>query len=235
MRTAILLCCGALVGCARGDDHPSVATRASTVTASSTAIVDSQPIAEKPWAPDSLPSPGDTTPTGFPTEKALLRWVHLLPIDSFPDLPSSVRTTLVQRQCQIPVPGRHPSNVIKGAFTAKGATEWAVLCSVNDTSQILILNATSGAVLDSLNKSANAGWIQSYVTPKWLFSRVIALVPVHVLNVVPPDSADEDVLNYSAWFPKPIDHDAIDQYFIDKAGETYYFAQGRWFSTISSD
>jgi hypothetical protein len=109
-----------------------------------------------------------------------------------------------RRRRYIPLPGAARASVITGAFTAKGAVEWAVLCSVRDTSQILILNARNGAVVDSLNRSGDSGWIQGNG-------------------------------NYGAFLPKPIDHDGIDEAFLDKASTTFYFAQGHWFNVGSSD
>ena len=227
--------CGAVVACGQQDQRPIVSKPTLAVAqTSSTPVADSQP-APQAWAPHPLPAPGDTTPQGFPTEAALLRWVHLISPDSFPDLPKPVRDSLVSRRCQIPVPGADRDNVITGAFTAKGAVEWAVLCSVRDTSQILILNAKNGALVDSLNRSGDSGWIQGNGNKTWLFSRFIAVVPMSQLNVVPVDTTSEDVVYYGAFLPKPIDHDGIDEAFLDKASTTFYFAKGHWFNVGSSD
>ena len=235
MRVAIVIFCAALAACAQQDQKPAVSNSTVTVSdISSLPVRDSQP-EQKAWAPDPLPAPGDTTLNGFPTEAALLRWVHLLSPDTFPELPKPVHDSLVSRRCRIPVPGAYKANVITGAFTAKGAVEWAVLCSAHDTSQILILNARNGVVVDSLNKSGDAAWIQSDVNHTWLFSRMIGVVPMSVLNIVPADTTTEDVVYYGAFLPKPIDHDGIDEAFMDKASSTFYFAQGKWIRVSSSD
>ncbi|MBC7772268.1 MAG: hypothetical protein H7210_07230 [Pyrinomonadaceae bacterium] len=236
MRVAIVLFFGALVACAQQDQRP-IASKATLAVADtpSTPVADSQP-APRAWAPNPLPARGDTTPQGFPTEAAFLRWVYRFPPDSFPDLPKAVRDSLVNRGCQIPTPGPHRANVITGAFTAKGAVEWAVLCSVRDTSQILIMNASTGTVVDSLKRSRDSGWIQGNGNNTWLFSRFISVVPMSQLNVVPADTTSDDgVVYYGAFLPKPIDHDGINQAFIDKASTTFYFAQGRWIGVGASD
>jgi hypothetical protein len=233
MRVAIVLFCGAVVACAQQDQRPTVSKPTLAVAATSaTPVADSQP-APQAWAPP--PAPGDTTPQGYPTEAALLRWVHLISPDSFPELPKPVRDSLVSRRCQIPLPGAARASVITGAFTAKGAMEWAVLCSVRDTSQILILDARNGAVVDSLNRSGDSGWIQGNGNHTWLFSRVIAVVAMSQLNIVPADTTSEDAVYYGAFLPKPIDHDGIDEAFLDKASTTFYFAKGHWFNVGSSD
>jgi len=125
--------------------------------------------------------------------------------------------------------------VITGAFTTKDVVQWAVVCSVHDTSQILVLDAKNGGVIDSLNRSADVDWIQGNGNSTWLFSRAISTVPMSTLNIVPEDTTGEDVLYYGAFLPKPIDHDGIDQAFLDKASSTFYFAQGKWIKVASSD
>ena len=92
--------------------------------------------------------------------------------------------------------------MISGAFTRKGALEWAVLCSVHDTSQILIVNATNGTVVDSLRKFSDLGWIQSNGDNTWLFSRLIVGVPMSKLNFVPADTTSEGAVYYGASLPK---------------------------------
>jgi hypothetical protein len=233
MRVAIAFFGTTIVACAQADQRPVASKPPVAVATVAPAVADSQP--PKPWAPDPLPARGDTTSDGFPTEAALLRWVHLLSPDTFPELPKPVHDSLVSRQCRIPVPGAGRENVITGAFSAKGAVEWAVLCSVHDTSQILILNASNGALVDSLHKSDDLGWIQGNGGYDKLFSRLISLVPMSELNVVPADTTSEDVLYYGASLPKPIDHDGIDEAFIEKASTMFYFAQGHWIPVGTSD
>jgi len=236
MRVAIVLLFSAVAGCGQQDRRP-VASKPAPVPA---AVADTfSPVAEsepiQTWAPNPLPAPSDTTPQGYPTEAALLRWVHLLSPDSFPDLPKPVRDSLVSRGCQIPIPGAGRANVIHGAFTAKGAIEWAALCSVHDTSQILVFNARDGTVVDSLNRSGDSGWIQGNGNHTWLFSRMIGVVSMSQLSFVPADTTSEEVVYYGAFLPKPIDHDGIDEAFLDKASTTFYFAQGHWISVASGD
>ncbi len=238
MRVGIVFLCATVTACAQRDQQRTVSKTAIAVAVADTSptsalVADSRPAPEV-WSPSPLPDPSDTTAQGFPTESALLRWVRRYPPDSFPELSRPVRDSLVSRGCQVPTPG-YRTNVITGAFTAKGAVEWAVVCSVHDTSQILVMNAANGVVVDSLRRSADSNWIQSDVGKRWLFSRAIALVPMSTLNIVPADTTDEDVVYFGAVLPKPIDHDGIDQAFLDKASTMFYFAQGKWFEVGTSD
>jgi hypothetical protein len=242
MRAPFVLFCAAVTACAQQDQRPVASPPAVASTSASTIGIADSSFTPLEMAEPALPAwtpppgdPGDTSPQGFPTEHALLRWVHRFPPDSFPELPRTVRDSLVSRSCQIPTPSTGRVNVITGAFTAKGAVEWAVVCSVHDTSQILIFSAANGAAVDSLSKSGDSQWIQSSVGKTWLFSRQISVVPMSRLNIVPVDTTIEDVLYYGRVLPKPIDHDGIDEAFLEKASETFYFARGKWFSVSSGD
>src|SRR5689334_18492660 len=59
---------------------------------------------------------------------------------AFPELPKNLRAELQRRGCKIPqlpmVRGRQ--NVIKGQFAKPGQTDWAVLCSIERVSSILV-------------------------------------------------------------------------------------------------
>ena len=59
---------------------------------------------------------------------------------TFPVLPATVQTDLVLRGCTIPQPwlADTPENVIRGNFLASGENAWAVLCSRQLRSSVLV-------------------------------------------------------------------------------------------------
>src|SRR5687768_9424700 len=66
--------------------------------------------------------------------------IRRLPPSSFAQLPARVRRDLETRGCTIPqafYPDR-PHNAVSGTFTRAGRTDWAVLCSIRDSSRILV-------------------------------------------------------------------------------------------------
>ena len=71
---------------------------------------------------------------------------------AFPALPNDVRTVLETRGCTIPqtytLPQdrrpQGPHNVIRGHFLSADAQAWAVLCSVSDSSTILVFDRRDG-------------------------------------------------------------------------------------------
>jgi hypothetical protein len=150
--------------------------------------------------------------------------------DSLQDLPSAVREELKRRNCSVPQTYAYsePHNAVNGAFTAKGELEWAVICSVDLVSQILVLNARTGAVVDSLGKGDDKNWIQGIGDGKYGFSRKLGVVTSASIGARTVDDYDQSI-------PQPIDHDWIDVYFLDKASVAYYRSGAQWYRIITSD
>ncbi|MGI8402827.1 MAG: hypothetical protein ACR2NS_14665 [Gemmatimonadaceae bacterium] len=150
-------------------------------------------------------------------------------------MPARVIETLKKRQCDVPQEGAGSrTNAITDAFTAKGAIEWAVFCSVRDTSQILILNAASGGIVDSVDKTPDISYLESEDGKLWTIGNGITLESPETMNT-PPDSASMDPVDYRATFPKPIDHDGITHWYLYKGIEVLYSAHGRWYRVASGD
>jgi hypothetical protein len=168
------------------------------------------------------------TPAGF-SEDSIPR----LPPSVFRGLRATVRRDLERRQCLIPQPWttHEQQNVIRGAFTRVDAIEWAVLCSVRDTSQILVYRSAptnTAHVVDSLERSADAEWVQDIGDGRSGYSRLIRALPRQGISAWRVDVNRNTI-------PQPIDHDAIEQVFLEKAAQAFYFARGRWYRHITAD
>src|SRR5437773_1573493 len=61
-----------------------------------------------------------------------------LPPSAFPELPGNVARELQRRGCTIPQEAftKRPHNVVRGEFARPGQLDWAILCSVNQTSRL---------------------------------------------------------------------------------------------------
>ena len=152
---------------------------------------------------------------------------------AFPLLPVAIRQDLNRRHCLVPQPydAHAPTNVAQGAFTAVRVSEWAILCSARDTSQIIILRIlSSGEVraVDSLERAADIGWVQGIDDKRWGFSRLIRTLSRDRIHAWRRDDGGRAI-------PQPIDHDAIEQAFIGKAADAFYYAAGRWYRRGTSD
>jgi hypothetical protein len=159
--------------------------------------------------------------------------VRRLPPSAFAQLPDGVRRDLAARACWIPQPShaRVSQNVVRGAFTAAGRREWAVICSVRDTSQILIYRsgpAHTARVVDSLARAADRHWVEEMADGQWGYGRLIRTLPPRLVRRWRADLDGHPI-------PQPIDHDALELVFIEKAAEAFYFAGGRWYRQLTAD
>ncbi len=160
---------------------------------------------------------------------ACLAQITRLPPSAFPELPAPISAELARRSCTIPqVPGiAGPHNVIHGSFAAPGRTDWAVLCSVNDTSSILIFWNGSPSNPASIESQNDAMRMQSDAQGKMVYSRQIAIAGKAFIL--------EHYKAYGGPKPPPIDHQGIDDRFVGKASEVQYFYNGKWLRLTGSD
>lgn len=235
MRILLIILSLIAVGCSPAVDRetrttptvqPVVTNSASSTVAANPATIELTDSSRSGKERDTVSSVASKSQ--YPTETELLVHVRRLPPDSFPQLPNPVRTAMITRLCAVPQVYGPAHNVVSGSFTAKGTVEWAVLCSVRDTSQILVISATTGAVVDSLGKGPDSFWIQGGVGETWDFSRILSVVPMAAMQDLRRDEDGHAI-------PQPVDHDAIGEGFMDKYAEAFYRANGRWHRVSTAD
>jgi hypothetical protein len=166
------------------------------------------------------------TPLDF--QKADVEIVRLSP-SRFPQLPPAIQQELTRRGCAIPQvwgeKGAH--NVIKGSFIKPNEIDWAVLCSVDRTSAILVFrNALPTRVIE-LAREADINKLQGEGDEKVGYSREIS-----------PVGRDFIMRHYGAYGgvkPPPIDHQGIDDAFVGKASVVLYFHRGKWHALTGAD
>jgi hypothetical protein len=157
------------------------------------------------------------------------RRIVRLPPGRFPEIPRNVVRELQRRGCTIPQEtfSKKPNNVVRGQFAKPGQTDWAVLCSVKGVSTILVFwngsvnNPAAIAPLEDQN------FIQGITAGEAGFSRGITAV-----------GQDFIMRHYDAYGgpkPPPIDHQGIDDAFIEKASVTWYFDRGKWLKLSGAD
>lgn len=146
--------------------------------------------------------------------------VRLTPA-AFPALPADVRQDLKTRGCTIPQvwDDTTPHNVIRGRFTSNVKDEWAVLCSRNGASAILVFRADGG--VDELARRDDADFVTSEG-----FCRLLRPASPRVIRA------------YFAYHGKKaprLSHDGVDDHFEPKASTVHYFARGRWLRWAGAD
>src|SRR5215210_7852063 len=81
---------------------------------------------------------------------------------AFPRLPRRVRRSLLLRGCTIPqtFADAKPHNVISGEFAKKGQRDWAVLCSRNRVSSIMVFWGGSARAVAEIAKGEDRTFLQ---------------------------------------------------------------------------
>ena len=158
----------------------------------------------------------------------VLSAIYLQP-SAFPELPSIVVKDLEQRGCRIPQQAytRKRTNVIRGEFARARQRDWAVLCSVQGTSRIMVYwngNSRNPAETAPLQDSI---FLHKDASGKFQFLRGIGAVGKEFIL--------EHFRAYGGPTPPAIDHQGIDDAFIEKGSTTWYFYGGKWLKLTGAD
>jgi hypothetical protein len=147
----------------------------------------------------------------------------------FADLPSSVGAELRRLGCSIPQTygTREPHNVIKGRFISNLNIDWAVLCSRDRVSSILVFPGGSADSMVELESSPDVNWLQGLGGTQIGFSRAI--------DVADPQYIVTHSKAYGGPTPPPMDHDGINNIFIEKASSVLYWHEGQWLQLQGAD
>jgi hypothetical protein len=157
------------------------------------------------------------------------RRIVRLPPTAFPMLPIAVIGELQRRGCTIPqeVFSKTPNNVISGQFARRWQKDWAVLCSVHGASSILVFWSGSGSNPSAIAPSADMNFLQGMGGDKIGFSRGI--------SAVGRDFITRHYQAYGGTKPPPIDHQGINDAFLEKASVVQYFFDGKWMQLTGAD
>ena len=168
---------------------------------------------------------------GWDVERADAEILRLQP-SAFRELPASITRELVRRGCLIPqaeewADGLH--NVISGQFRRPGQTDWAIVCSIDRISSILVFWNGSAADVENLNgdRRPDRDYLQDIGDHRLGFSWLISAV------------GKKYILDHYAWHggPEPprIDHEGINSAFVGKASTILYWYKGEWLHLQGAD
>lgn len=153
--------------------------------------------------------------------------VRLKP-SAFPNLPSAVRTELEHRGCAIPQPAGagYPKNAATGSFIASGQADWAVLCSRNKRSQILVFRSGNTDKVDELADAPDSNYLQVISGDNKIgYSRLLR--PISTISL-------KNRAGKSAGL-KRFDHDGIEDTFIEKGSTIWYWSGTKWVKVSGSE
>jgi hypothetical protein len=155
--------------------------------------------------------------------------IRRLPVAAFPKLPTAVAGILRARNCRVPQPSPDgvPQNVIRGEFFAKGETGWAVFCSANNSTALLAFRNDRDTNPDTVTTSEDRNYLQGPDGNQLGYAREI--------TAAGRDFIMRHYRGYGGPEPPPIDHQGIDDAFLEKASITWYFYRGKWLRLQGAD
>jgi hypothetical protein len=145
--------------------------------------------------------------------------VRLLPLASFPGLPATISAELRQKECMVPqtYAARGPENVIRGSFEKKGSDDWAVLCSVNGATTLYVFFQSRPGDPAVLRKQRDMEWLGSEVVGAYGSAWGIAARSPSLIRS-----------SHLGRRGQEIDHDGIEDTFIEHSSSVRYFDGGEW-------
>jgi hypothetical protein len=151
--------------------------------------------------------------------------------DDVPGLGVNVRAQLKRLRCTIPqTPSTaRPHNVIRGHFLSARTSEWAVLCSRDATSTVLVID-DAGKVLATLARGDDVNYMQADGHGGFVYSRAIAAVK--------PDRVRAALQRHGDAGEPPklkLDHDGIDDRLVEKGSVTFFWSNGEWVEFVGAD
>jgi hypothetical protein len=156
--------------------------------------------------------------------------IHRLPVNAFPDLPSSIVDELNQRQCSIPqsYEAHHPENVVHASLERAGSSDWAVLCSAEGKVSLLVFFGNAPAARPSvLGMAEEKERLQRHDSSGDLgFNWAI--------EAASPQAVHEAQSAMEKRPPRP-DHDALADITLDRTTLYRFFKKGSWTVLDTSD
>ena len=149
---------------------------------------------------------------------------------AFPELPATVRRYLERRGCEVPqaVSDKAPHNVVRGRFTSSTQTDIAVLCSRARLSAVLLFRGGTTSSVAELAQRSDEAFLQVIDARGGVgYSRA--------LGVATPSYIQQHYAFYGGPKPPPLDHDGINDIFVEKASIVWYWYRGRWLQLQGAD
>ena len=160
-------------------------------------------------------------------QRANLATKRLAPA-TFATLPLEIRRDLEKRGCTIPqaFTATRPGNVISGRFTSAAKTDWAALCSVNRVSSMLVYRGSSVSSVAELASFPDSTFLQ-VVGPNGAigYSRAIVAASAGYIR------------EHNRGNPRlpQVDHDGVNDLFVQKGSSVWYWDGGRWLELDGAD
>jgi len=146
--------------------------------------------------------------------------IRMLPLSSFPGLPSTIVSGLNEQHCLIPqtFEARRPENVIHGEFEKRGSSDWAMLCSHDGSTKLLVFFSGAFDKPTTLAEWKDTDRMSSEKPSDDLGS-------AWGINTIPPDGMAHTP---SVHRHGPFDHDGIEDDYLEHSSIVHYYRNGNW-------
>ncbi len=144
-------------------------------------------------------------------------------------VPAWLVTELKRRHCLVPqsFSTTRPHNVIRGRLNDGPVVDWAVLCSKDLLSTILVFRDGKVNAVAELAPKPDETYLQVVGPGRIGFSRAISI------------ATPTDIRRYQQAFggPRlpPLSHEGINDAFVEKASIVWYWRQGKWLKLQGTD
>jgi hypothetical protein len=158
-------------------------------------------------------------------ERANLATVRMEPT-AFLMLPASIKSDLSRRGCTVPQPFTQGAlqNVISGHFFTAAETDWAVLCSRNLTSSILVYRRGETDSVAELGSRPDKDFLQVTAAGEIGYSRaIVTATPAYIRG------------KGGLAKPATITHDGINDLFVEKGSTVRFWHEGQWLELPGAD
>lgn len=164
-------------------------------------------------------------------EAADIAMTRLAPSE-FPELPAAVIRQLEARGCSVPQgswPASMGRNVVSGEFIEAGQKAWAVLCSVERVSAILVFDSADSLVAE-LHRAPDLNYLQGQGDGTIVASRMVTRAsPAYIRDhhATYWEEGDEAL--------PQLTHDGVEDGWDGKASSVLYFTGGEWLVLQGAD
>ncbi|MBE2245615.1 MAG: hypothetical protein IAE67_00005 [Candidatus Competibacteraceae bacterium] len=142
------------------------------------------------------------------------------------NLPAGVRAKLIELKCLIPKSLNGSTNVISGRFVNSSEISWAVVCSREAQSSILVFKENTGNKYDELGRWNEDHWLVTDRN-KSFYRREISSVDKSYIM--------EHYQSYGGQSPPKIKYEAINDGYLEMSSTVYYFNENQWLKLTGAD
>jgi hypothetical protein len=146
---------------------------------------------------------------------------RLAPV-SFTKVPPKIIETLESRRCLIPQSPQDtaPHSVVKGSFVRTGQIDWAALCSRARASTIVIVWGGPSDCPDEMEVRQDQSYLVKGSDGVIRFQRLVETIAARKIKAL--------FDRYGGEPPPPLNHDGINDRFLDKGSVIRYCYDGKW-------